>query len=99
MNYYYVINLAFFILVIFIFNSKLKGLEKQNARMDKKIGLLLHKLNVQYPKPSELPSEAIEEKTKGNIRAACSLIMNEFGCSYDEAYYALSIWPAEESKE
>lgn len=99
MNYFYVFNLAFFIIVIFIFDSKLKGIEKQNVRMDKKIDLLLHKLNIQYPNPSKLSSEVIEEKSKGNISKACSLIMKEYGCSYDEANYALSIWPAEESHE
>jgi hypothetical protein len=99
MNYMYVIALAFFILVIFIFAAKLMDLEKQNVRMDKKINLLLHKLNIQYPNPSKLSSEVIEEKSKGNIIKACSLIMEEYGCSYDEAYYALSLWPAEESLE
>jgi hypothetical protein len=99
MDYFFVTNLTFFIIVIFIFDSRLKGIEKQNIRMDKKIGLLLHKLNIQYPNPSKLSTEVIEEKSKGNISNACSLIMKEHGCSYDEAYYALSLWPAEGSLE
>jgi hypothetical protein len=81
------------------FESIIKDLKKQNVHMDKKISLILLKLNVQYPNPSKLSPKVIEEKHKGNINAACSLIMDEYGCSYDEAHYALSIWPAEEERE
>ncbi|WP_371196412.1 hypothetical protein [Glaciecola sp. SC05] len=63
--------------------------------MDKRIGLILQKLNIQYPNPSKLPPEAIEAKLKGDVNKACSLIIDEFGCSYDEAHDALSAWPIE----
>ena len=54
---------------------------------------IIKHLTIKYLGSYQLSDKIIELKSQDDLAQACKLIMEEFGCSYEEANIAISNWP------
>ncbi len=87
-----VFSLVLYVMFLFVLDSKFKSIEKKNQQTIKRLDAIIKHLTIKYPSSYQLSDKIIELKKQDDYAPACKLIMEEFGCSYEEANTAISNW-------